>query len=67
MRVSDKVRAGPRGSGRVRVVEFSLKLYKTDEPIEMLLGQTHVVPGLQRLAVAKVNARNKALTFDSQS
>jgi len=33
----------------------------------MLLGQTHVVPGLQRLAVAKVNARNKALTFDSQS
>jgi len=42
------------------------KLYKTAEPIEMLLRQTHVVPGLQRLAVAKVNARKKALTFDSQ-
>ena len=26
MRVSDKVRAGPRGSGRVRVVEFSYYL-----------------------------------------
>jgi len=26
------------------------KLYKTAEPIEMLLRQTHVVPGLQRLA-----------------
>jgi len=43
------------------------KLYKTDEPMEMLLRRTHVVPGLQRLAIAKVNARNKALTFDSQS
>jgi len=43
------------------------KLYKTAEPMEMLLRQTHVVPGLQRLAIAKVNTRNKALTFDSQS
>jgi len=32
------------------------KLYRTEEPMEMLLGQTHVVPGLQRLAIAKVNA-----------
>jgi len=35
VRVSDKVRAGPRGSGRARVVEFSLY---TRGPVQLLSG-----------------------------
>jgi len=42
VRISHKVRAGPRGSGRARVVEFSLKTPK-HVTCHVFVETTHVV------------------------